>query len=210
MYLSLKQNLAVSDERNRVGRELHDTVKQKLFALGLQLATAKAKPAVMEAAHEHILEAETITREAQHDLMEIITQLRPAGTSDTSLFERIGMIADDFRRRFGVSIELSHSDCAQANGHAEHHVLRIVQESLMNAVRHGEASKIVIAGKIEHDTTTLTIADNGSGFDTDEKTGGFGITSMRDRVRYLPHGTFEIKSSAGVGTEITLSWKVES
>jgi NarL family two-component system sensor histidine kinase LiaS len=66
MYLSLKQNLAVSDERNRVARELHDTVKQKLFALGLQLATAKAKPAVT--AHEHILEAETITREAQHDL----------------------------------------------------------------------------------------------------------------------------------------------
>lgn len=58
-----------------MARELHDTVKQKLFALGLQLATAKAKPAVMEAAREHILEAETITREAQHDLMEIITQL---------------------------------------------------------------------------------------------------------------------------------------
>jgi NarL family two-component system sensor histidine kinase LiaS len=210
MYLSLKQNLAVSDERNRVARELHDTVKQKLFALGLQLATVKAKPAVMEAAHEHILEAETITREAQHDLMEIITQLRPAGTSDISLFERIGMIADDFRRRFGVSIELSHSDSGRFNAHTEHHVLRIVQESLMNAVRHGKASKIVIAGKIGHDIATLTIADNGNGFDTDKKTGGFGITSMRDRVRDLPHGTFEINSTAGVGTEITLSWKNES
>jgi NarL family two-component system sensor histidine kinase LiaS len=210
MYLSMKQNLAVSDERNRVARELHDTVKQKLFALGLQLATAKAKPAVMEAAHEHILEAETIIREAQHDLMEIITQLRPAGTSDTSLYERIGMIADDFRRRFGVSIELSHSDSAQLNAQTEHQVLRIVQESLMNAVRHGNASKIVITSKIDHDIATLTITDNGIGFDTNKKTGGFGITSMRDRVRDLPHGTFEIKSSAGVGTRITLSWKNES
>lgn len=210
MYLSLKQNLAVSDERNRVARELHDTVKQKLFALGLQLATAKAKPAVMEAAHEHILEAEAITREAQHDLMEIITQLRPAGTSDASFNERIGMVAADFRRRFGVSIELSHSDSAQFNAHTEHHVLRIVQESLMNAVRHGKASKIVIASKIDHDIAMLTIADNGDGFDTGKKTGGFGITSMRDRVRDLPHGTFEIESTAGVGTEITLSWKNES
>lgn len=210
MYLSLKQNLAVNDERNRVARELHDTVKQKLFALGLQLATAKTKPAVMEAAREHILEAETITREAQYDLMEIITQLRPAGTSDTSFVERISMIADDFRRRFGVNIELSHSDVSRFNAHTEHHVLRIVQESLMNAVRHGNASNIVIASKIERDIATLTITDNGSGFDTGKKTQGFGITSMRDRMRDLPDGKFEILSSAQEGTRIMLSWKNES
>jgi two-component system, NarL family, sensor histidine kinase LiaS len=207
MYFNLKQNLAVSDERNRVARELHDTVKQKLFALGLQLATAKSKPPVMEAAGEHILEAETITREAQHDLMEIITQLRPAGTSDTSFFERIGMIADDFRRRFGVSIEFSRFDPAQLNTHAEHHVLRIVQEAFMNAVRHGKASKILIENKLDQDSVVITISDNGSGFNPDKKTGGFGITSMRDRVRDLPHGFFDIKSTAGAGTKITLSWK---
>jgi NarL family two-component system sensor histidine kinase LiaS len=208
MYLSLKQNLAVIDERNRVARELHDTVKQKLFALGLQLATAKAEPAVIEAAREHILEAEDITREAQHDLMEIITQLHPAGTSDVSLYDRIDMIADDFRRRFDVSLELNHSEPVQCNAHTEHHVLRIVQESLMNAVRHGKASKIVIASKIDQDNATLTIVDNGSGFDTDKKTGGFGLVSMRHRVRDLPHGTFEIKSTVGAGTQIKLSWRL--
>jgi NarL family two-component system sensor histidine kinase LiaS len=209
MYMSLKQNLAVSDERNRVARELHDTVKQKLFALGLQLATAKSKPPVMEAASEHILEAETITREAQHDLMEIITQLRPAETSDTSLFKPISMIAEDFRRRFVVSIELNCSEPVQCNSSTEHHVLRIVQESLMNAVRHGKASKIVIVSKTDQDVATIVIADNGSGFDTDQKTGGFGLVSMRDRMRDLPHGIFEIKSTAGAGTRIKLSWKNE-
>lgn len=210
MYLGLKQNLAVNDERNRVARELHDTVKQKLFALGLQLATAKAKPVVMEAAREHILEAETITREAQHDLMEIITQLRPTGTVDISLYERMGLIADDFRRRFGVDIQVSHFDVAQFNAHTEHHVLRIVQEALMNAVRHGQASKILITSKTDHDTVTLTIFDNGNGFDIDKKTGGFGLVSMRDRGRDLPHGNFAIESTVGVGTKITLLWKNES
>jgi NarL family two-component system sensor histidine kinase LiaS len=209
MYLSLQQSLAVSHERNRLARELHDTVKQKLFALGLQLATARAEPAAIEAAHEHILEAETINREAQHDLMEIITQLRLAGTSDTSLYERIGMIADDFRRRFGVNVEVDHYGSAQFNAKTEHHVLRIVQESLMNAVRHGKSSKIVITGKIERGIAMITISDNGSGFDTERNTQGFGITSMRERVRDLPNGTFDIKSTAGVGTEITLSWKSE-
>ena len=209
MYLNLKQDLAVSNERNRVARELHDTVKQKLFALGLQLATAKSKPIVMEAAREHILEAETITREAQHDLMEIITQLRPAGTSDSSLYDRIGSIADDFRRRFGVSIEVNRPVSTRLDADAQHQVLRIVQEALMNAVRHGKASKVVIASEIEHDMAKVTIADNGTGFDTGKKSKGFGITSMRDRARGLPGGTFEITSTEEAGTQVTLSWKNE-
>lgn len=207
MYLSLKQNLAVSDERNRVARELHDTVKQKLFALGLQLATAKSKPAVMESAQEHILEAEAITREAQHDLMEIITQLRPAETSNISFYERIGMIAGDFQRRFDVNIELNHSEPILLNTHAERHLLRIVQESLLNAVRHGKATQIVIASSADQGVVKLTITDNGNGFDPDKKTDGFGLISMRDRVRDLPHGVFEIKSALGLGTQITLLWK---
>lgn len=210
MYFSLKQHLAVSDERNRVARELHDTVKQNLFALGLQLATAKSKPAVMEAAREHILEAESLTREAQHDLMEIITQLRPAGASDVSLRDRIVRIGEDFMRRFGVSIEINFYDSIQFNAYTEHHVLRIVQESLMNAVRHGKASQIEIASRMDRETVTLRIADNGIGFDSNKKTDGFGLTSMRDRVRSLPHGTFEIRSSVGVGTEVILSWENEA
>lgn len=209
LFLSLKQNIAVGDERNRVARELHDTVKQKLFALGLQLAVAKSKPAVMEAAAEHILEAETITREAQHDLMEIITQLRPSGTHETSLYERIGVIADDFKRRFNVDIQLIRTEVTPCATQTEHHVLRIVQEALMNAVRHGKASKISIASHIDQDMTMLVISDNGGGFDTTQKNTGFGITSMRDRVRDLPHGKFEIKSSSGQGTQITISWKNE-
>lgn len=210
LFLSLKQNIAVSDERNRVARELHDTVKQKLFALGLQLAVTKSKPAVMKVAAEHVLEAETITREAQHDLMEIITQLRPTGTSDSSLYERIANISDDFKRRFNVDIQLIGSQNMYCTTNTEHHVVRIVQEALMNAVRRGKASKISISSHVDQDVTTLEIRDNGSGFDASKKTGGFGITSMRDRVRDLPNGKFEIRSSPDAGTHITISWKNEA
>ncbi len=210
MYFSLRQTLAVSDERNRVARELHDTVKQKLFALSLQLATAKAKPTVIEAAGEHILEAETLTREAQHDLMEIITQLRPAGTDQASLQERITLIVEDFKRRFDIGIAVSHGDLICFNAPTEHHVLRIIQEALMNSVRHGMATHIAVAIGVDRDRAILTITDNGIGFDTGEKTKGFGLTSMRDRVRDLPQGTLDIKSAAGIGTEITLTWKHDS
>ncbi len=207
MFLHLKQNLAVSDERNRMARELHDTVKQKLFALGLQLATVKTKPAVMDAARVHILEAEAITREAQHDLTEIITQLRPAGTGDIPFFERMVTLADDFRRRFGVRIDFDRPAPMQPPAQTEHHVLRIVQEALMNAVRHGKASHIVITGDIGPDAATLSIIDNGTGFDTTKQTDGFGIASMRGRMRDVPGGAFALESTADVGTRIRLTWK---
>lgn len=208
MYLKLKQSLAVSDERNRLARELHDTVKQKLFALGLQLAVAKTKPAVMDIAGEHILEAEVITRETQHDLMEIITQLRPSSSNKASLRECIDMIAIDFRRRFHVDIKINFPDTIQLDSFIEHHVLRIVQESLMNAVRHGEASKIIIIGKLnDNNIAALTITDNGSGFDVNKQSKGFGITSMHERARALPHGILDIKSSSSAGTQITISWQ---
>ena len=80
----------------------------------------------------------------------------------------------------------------------------------MNGVRHGKASRIVITSTVDHDIATLTIADNGSGFDAAQKTQGFGITSMRDRTQELPDGKFEILSVAQEGTRITLSWKNRS
>lgn len=208
MSLSLRQSLAVSEERNRVARELHDTVKQKLFALGLQLAAAKAKPGAGDAS-ENILEAEAITREAQHDLMEIITQLHPPGPGEGALSERIELVAEDFRRRFDVAVDVDAREPMEMDAHVEHHVLRIVQEALMNAVRHGKALCIGITGRMAEGRATLTIADDGQGFDPSVRTGGFGIVSMRDRVRDLPGGSFDLKSAPGAGATITLSWKVE-
>lgn len=210
MYLNLKQERAVSSERNRVARELHDTVKQKLFALGLQLATAKSKPNVMEAAREHVLEAETITREAQHDLMEIITQLHPQETCASDLPARIAAIADDFRRRFGVGMNLNLTSSPQLDAAAQHQVLRIVQEAVMNAIRHGKASRIEIASQVAGGLTRVTIADNGVGFGIAEKGGGFGIASMRARAGDLPGGTLDITSAEGIGTQVVLSWKGEA
>lgn len=209
LLFSLKQSMAAGDERNRVARELHDTVKQKLFALSLQLEVVKRSPALMATASEHILEAETITREAQADLMEIITQLRPPAARERSLADQLVRIAEDFRRRFGVRIDLPRLLTGRCSLDTEHHVSRIVQEALMNAVQHGTARAIILSAGIADGTTTLTIEDDGTGFDPARETGGFGLVSMRDRAADLPHGTFHLDSRPGGGTRITLSWKTE-
>jgi len=207
LFLSLKQSIAVNDERTRLARELHDTVKQKLFALGLQLATAKVKLGAIDVANEYILEAEFINQEAQRDLMEIITQMRPVDVGSVSIIERIRVISVDFMRRFGVNIELVFSDSVQCSPHTEHHIRRIVQEALMNAVRHGKASRIEITCAVDSNTVTLTIVDNGWGFDVRNTTRGLGIASMRDRMCDLSYGIFDIQSTAGIGTQVKLSWR---
>lgn len=206
LLFSLKQSMAAGNERNRVARDLHDTVKQKLFALSLQLEVVKRKPALMAVASEHILEAETITREAQADLMEIITQLRPTVAIERSFPDRITRIADDFGRRFGARIDVTGLETWSCGLDTEHHVTRIIQEALMNAIQHGRASEIVISGSAADGITVLTIQDNGIGFDSASESGGFGLVSMRDRAGDLPHGTFDLTSFPG-GTCITISWK---
>lgn len=207
-YLSLKQHLAVRDERNRVARELHDTVKQKLFALGLQLATAKAKSPPQEAARSHLVEAEAINREAQHDLMEIITQLHPAETP-VELASRIALLADDFMRRFDVRIEVALDASLRCAAPTEHHLLRLIQEAWMNAIRHGKAARISIGSTVQRERVVLTIADDGQGFDPTLKTDGIGLISMRERVGKLPDGRFELESAPGTGTRIAISWRNE-
>lgn len=204
--VGLKNAMAVADERNRVARELHDTVKQKLFALGLQLATAKSRPAVMEVARDHILEAELITREAQHDVLEIITQLRPTTAEADTLSGRMSAVADDFRRRFDAVVDIDLAYAARFPAQVEHHLVRIVQEALMNAVRHGRATRIAIRGRSERGRATLTISDNGCGFDAGRDSSGFGMTSMRERAHGLAGGAFDLRSAANAGTTITLSW----
>ncbi|WP_319531811.1 sensor histidine kinase [uncultured Cohaesibacter sp.] len=207
MFVHLRQDLAISNERTRVARELHDTVKQKLFALGLQLATVKSKPVAMEVAGEHVREAETITREAQHDLMEIITQLQPAEINPTSLPERIRLVAEDFVRRFDVQIDLNLKKLDRFHPGTEHHVMRIIHEALMNAVKHGRASRLAISSGIDTDRIVVVIEDNGTGFDVEKVSGGMGLGFMKDRAGDLPDGRLDIDSSRMSGTTIRLSWK---
>lgn len=120
------------------------------------------------------------------------------------------MIAEDFQRRFDIQVTYDHTGTADFSAHIEHHVLRIVQESLMNAVRHGKASRITISSVTTHSGAILTIADNGIGFDSHRKSTGFGITSMRERAQDIPNGTLKIRSITGNGTQVILAWEQEA
>lgn len=208
-FLSVKHALAVTEERNRIARDLHDTVKQKLFALGLQLAAAEVK-AAGSVAESNVKEAHLINREAQEDLVDIISQLRPAGEEGNGLPDQIEELAKSFMRRFDVQVDTTLDDRVIVRPRDEISILRIIQESVGNSVRHSGASKISIRLLSEGEACRLNVSDNGVGFDTKLESNGLGLRSIRERAAELPRGTSTISSSADHGTSINVSWRCAS
>lgn len=204
----LRQKDAVAEERNRVARELHDTVKQNLFALKLQLAAVKRKNGTADAA-AHVEEAERITREAQEDIQCMLTQLDPVASEERGLFGRLAALADDMRRRYGVHIIWDRKETVASGPPEERALLRIAQEAMNNSVRHGRASEVRLCVFAEDGTNHLVLADDGCGLPAEcggERPTGMGLVSMRERAGELPGGEFAIGPNEHGGTTVHIRW----
>lgn len=204
---TLRQRMATTEERNRVARELHDTVKQNLFALNLQLASIKYKNQDADIV-EHIVEAKKITREAQADLMEILTQLHPPEHDESRFYSRISTLSEDIWKRFKVEVAWHQKEFITITPKQEHTLIRVAQESISNAIRHGKATKISMALFQKDSMNYWHISDNGSGFFVKKNSLGFGLISMRERVEELPGGKFSIGNNHDGGTIIKVEWMV--
>ncbi|MEO1367761.1 MAG: histidine kinase, partial [Acidobacteriota bacterium] len=203
----LRQSVAVTEERQRVARELHDTVKQKLFALALQLAVVRSKAGDLPSAAAPIAESESLIHEAQRDLKEILTQLRPLDDVESPFSERLRSVLDDFVRRFPVSIRFEHDGDVQPRPTSEHHLVRIAQEAVTNAIRHGACDNVEISVTLDGERAALGIRDDGVGFEVARVTPGLGIRSIRERAAELPGGEATITSEPGGGAAVEVFWR---
>jgi NarL family two-component system sensor histidine kinase LiaS len=204
---SLRQIMATTEERNRVARELHDTVKQNLFALNLQLAAVKLKNQAPEM-REHIIEAENITREAQSDLIEILTQLHPPTQEEGQFYHRIDVLSEDIRKRFDVEVKWQKKESVILTPTQEHALIRVAQESISNAIRHGKASEIIMNLFCDGEIIHWLIKDNGVGLSGGKNQLGLGLISMRERVNELPDGKFSIDANGDEGgVVISVEWR---
>lgn len=210
--LHLKEQGAMTAERNRVARELHDTVKQNLFALKLQLAAGKGKATLAEAL-SHIEEAERIAGESQREIMEILTHLSPEPQTKGDFYGRMTALAEDIQRRFNVTLVWQQQDPVDVSPEQEHALVRLAQEAINNAVRHGSASTITMSLIRENDVVRWTISDNGCGLPqkseafADGNASGSGLVFMRERATGLPEGRFSIENAIGYGVVIRIQWR---
>jgi len=197
------QDLAVAEERNRLARDLHDSVKQQVFAATMQLGAARVMlERAPHAAAPPVIEAERLSRQAGMELSLLIHELRPVALGAGGLPAALRAYATDWARQSGVPADVQVRDERPLPPAAEHALLRITQEALANVARHSQARAVTIHLAYEPKAVTLAIADDGRGFDPSQVARGVGLDSMRERVQALG-GQLKVASGVGAGTMIT-------
>jgi two-component system, NarL family, sensor histidine kinase LiaS len=210
--LQTRQELAALEERNRLARDLHDAVKQQVFATVMQVGAAKALlPDNPTAAATHLAEAEALARQSQQELTTLIQALRPVALNDQGLAAALGYYTADWSRQNNIPVDLRVQGERPLPLATEQALFRIVQEALANIARHSQATAVDLRLVWSDGEIELTIGDNGRGFDPAQTAAGgqgdsLGIDSMRERAEGLG-GEFSLKSEPGQGTEITVCLK---
>jgi two-component system, NarL family, sensor histidine kinase LiaS len=194
--------MAVLEERQRWQRDLHDAVKQQLFAATMQIAAARACFVTdTPQSYRHIIEAEQLAEQAQRELTTVIYALQPDDLAGKPFADVLDDLCQQWSRQAGIPIERRVECHHDLLPDAEVALYRVVQEALANVMRHSAATRVTVRLQEEEDTVTLAIRDNGQGFDPTVDTSGLGLRSMRQRIAALG-GDLCIASSPD-GTQIT-------
>src|SRR5579885_2956345 len=203
--------LATIEERNRLAREIHDTLAQGLAAITLQLETADAlseqRP---ERAREAIRRALALARANLEEARRSVIDLRAAPLQNRTLTEALRELAQETEREgIAVTYHYAPEDFPLLSPRVEAALYRIAQEALTNVRKHAEADHVKLSLVLEEDELCLYVYDNGRGFYVDETLGTqarsgaqaehFGLTGMNERVKLLG-GTLCIDSTPGSGT----------
>ncbi|MBL8058864.1 MAG: sensor histidine kinase, partial [Anaerolineales bacterium] len=204
--LQTRHELARVEERNRLARDLHDTVKQQTYAGRMQLTAAKnllaANPA---AAAGHLEAALQLNRETQQELKLIIDELRPAALEGRGLAQALREYAARWQQHTGIAVELAVRGESPLPLEVEQVLYRVAQESLSNVARHAEAEAVKLALTLTPAQAVLTISDDGHGFDPGRiAADSSGVRGMRQRLEQV-RGTLAVASAAGQGTTVTAS-----
>jgi signal transduction histidine kinase len=200
------RSLAMSEERERLARELHDALNQSLFSLTLTARAAARHIATdPNRAAEELNEIDVLSRQAMTELRAVVDGLRTPDLERDGLVPAIRSLADLLSRVHHIEIEVVADEEPGLEGRAEHEVFRIVQEALTNAVRHSQAARVTVT-VANGDGLDVTIRDDGHGFEPGARNvrgKRLGLTSMRDRASVLG-GRLTIESSPGRGSTVHL------
>jgi signal transduction histidine kinase len=201
------RELSIAEERNRLARELHDSVTQKLFGVVL---TAEAAATLVDrdadSARAQLQRVQDLAKEAMEELRSLIFELRPAALETEGLAITLRKHVDALRRVYRRDVGLRIAGKAELPPGTEGEVFRIAQEALANALRHAGASRIDVELDARDGRLRLTVADDGVGFETQSaivRSRRLGLTSMEERARAVG-GTLDIASTPGGGTTVQL------
>ena len=197
-----------TNERTRLAVELHDTLAQSLTGVSLELEAARnAQEDGGSAATGHLDTAARVLVSCRQELKNCLWDLRNKALEEENLEDAIRMtlrpLVDD--ERLSIRFNLPRRHLSDSGTHA---LLRVIRELTLNAIRHGKATRIRIAGCIENRIILCSVIDNGAGFDPKAAPGvlqgHFGLQGLRERIAEL-HGTITIDSRIGKGTKARIT-----
>ncbi len=201
------QQAAALEERHRLARDLHDSVTQSLFSMSL---LAQVLPALWdvqpEEAKRSLDELRRLSREALAEMRALLFQLRPVALEEEGLVEALRRHIESLQRRDGPALAFAATGAEERLPlPLEEALFRVANEAVGNALKHARAKEIAVALDIRDGTATLTIRDDGRGFDRaghQPQPGHLGLPGMRERIERIG-GVLQIASVPGAGTIIT-------
>lgn len=192
-------------ERARIGNDLHDEIGSSLSAAKMLLAQLAYSPTVTEKELEVVATVEELLRNSLRDVRNISQNLHPAVLAQFGLEKALHNLSsrccDSFVNGMDVRVELT----SALSSSQELALYRIVQEAVNNALKHAQASRLTIALQEQHNELTLTVADDGRGFDyaqaQQSEQSGLGLKSLAARASLLD-AAFRVESRPGQGTQL--------
>jgi signal transduction histidine kinase len=189
-------------ERTRIARELHDSVSQHLFSLNLLAGGLRRALPPGSELHRQTESMERTVDRTMREMRAMLLELRPVGLEDAGLTAALEELCRTYEVRLGIRISAEVEDVC-LDPPAEHAVLRVVQEAMTNAARHGDADLIELRVTQGEGNVTVAIRDQGKGFDPANigERHGLGLELMRERVTELG-GTVDVTSAPADGTTV--------
>ncbi len=203
-YALLAEDQATLQERNRIAREIHDSVGHCLTAQSIQLENvAMLLHRDLDQAEARLLQARRLGREALQNVRQSVATLRSHPLQGKSLEAAIEELLQEFQRHTQIKTEVSMQLARQPAPEVNIAIYRVIQEALTNITKHSQAGAIALRLHQHGVGLHLQLSDNGKGFDPSQNTTGFGLQGMQERILAVG-GTFQIESESGKGSTITL------
>ncbi len=204
-YALRAENRATLHERNRIAREIHDSVGHSLTAQSIQLNNAIAFwQADPDKAYQFLTAAKELVATALKEIRYSVSTLRTDPLEGKSLESAITLLFQEFFSRTKIFPDHTISSNHFLSGEVKLTVYRIVQEALTNIAKHSEAQSVKVNLQTFTEHLYLSIEDNGKGFNPEQNTTGFGLQGMRERITSL-NGKLKISSSINSGCNITIN-----
>jgi signal transduction histidine kinase len=194
--------VAVLEERQRLSRELHDSVTQALYGIALyaEAAGRALGDGESEPAQTNLQEIRETTQEALGEMRLLLFELRPPLLQEHGLAAALRARLQAVEARSGLATDFASEGQERLPPETEQELYRVAQEALNNVLKHAHAGRVSLRLAVLDGHATLDVADDGVGFEPSfQAAGGFGLRGMRERIERLA-GTLRVDSSPGTGT----------